>query len=65
MQLAASEVTKPQVPVEVTVSKCLTEFMNKDCKDIVNLLLHHSYKIPRIRIRATDVETGSTSCLQN
>ena len=57
-QLAVPEVTKPQVPVDVKVSKCLAEFMNKDCKDIVNLLLHNSYKIPRIKIMATDVKTG-------
>ena len=61
MQPAAPEGTKPQVPVEVKVSKCLAEFMNKDCKDIVNLLLHNSYKIPRIKIMATDVKTGCTT----
>ena len=33
MQLAVPEGTKPQVPVEVNVTKCLAEFMNKDCKD--------------------------------
>ena len=61
MQLAVPEVTKPQVAVEVTVSKCLAEFMNKDCKDIVNLLLHNSYKIPCIKIMATAIEPGSTT----
>ena len=61
MQLAVPEGTKPQVPVEVKVSKCLAKFMNKDCKDIVNLLLHNSYKIPRIKIMATDVKTGCTT----
>ena len=60
-QLAVPDVTKPQVPVEVKVSKCLAEFMNKDCKDIVNLLLHNSYNIPRIKIMATDVKTGCTT----
>ena len=60
-QLAVPDGTKPQVPVEVTVKKHLDEFMNKDCKDIVNLLLHDSYKIPRIDIRATDVQIGSTT----
>ena len=61
MQLAAPEGTKPQVPVEVTVSKCLAEFRNKDCKDIVNLLLHISYKIPLSKIMATDTKSGSTT----
>ena len=60
-QLAVPEGTKPQILVEVTVSKCLAEFMNKDCKDIVNLLLHNSYKIPPSKIMATDIETGSTT----
>ena len=60
MQLAVPEGTKPQIPVQVTVAKFLTEFMNKDCKDIVNLLLHDSYKIPHIKIMATDIEPGST-----
>ena len=58
-QLAVPEGTKPQVAVEVTVSKCLAEFRNKDCKDIVNLLLHNSYKIPRSV--ATDTKSGSTT----
>ena len=61
MQLAATEVTKPQVPVEVTVSKCLAEFVNKDCKDIVNLLLHNSYKIPPRKIMTAAIEPGSTT----
>ena len=61
MQLAVPEGTKPQVAIEVKVSKCLAEFMNKDCKDIVNLLLHNSYKIPRIKIMATDVKAGCTT----
>ena len=60
-QLAVPEGTKSQVPVEVTVTKCLTEFMNKDCKDIVNVLLHNSYKIPCINVRASAVEPGSTT----
>ena len=60
-QLIVPEGTKPQVPVEVTVSKCLAEFMNKDCKDIVNLLIHNSYKIPRSKIMATAIEPGSTT----
>ena len=60
-QLAVPELTKSQIPVEVTVTKCLTEFMNKDCKDIVNLLLHNSYKIPRIKIMATAIQPGSTT----
>ena len=60
-QLAVPEGTKPQVPVEVTVSKCLAKFMNKDCKVIVNLLLHNSYKIPRSWIMATAIEPGSTT----
>ena len=55
------EGTKPQVPVEVTVSKCLAEFMNKDCKDIVNLLLHMSCKIPHSKIMLTAIEPGSTT----
>jgi len=59
MQLAVPEGTKHQVPVEVTVKKCLDEFMNKDCKDIVNLLLHNSHKIPRIKIMATAIEPGN------
>ena len=57
-QLALLEGTKPRVPVEVTVTNCLTEFMNKDCKDIVNLL---SYNIPHIKIMATAIEPGSTT----
>ena len=61
MQLAVPEGTKPQVPVEVTVKKRLDEFMNKDCKDIVNLLLHNSYKIPRIKIMVADIPPGSTT----
>ena len=61
MQLTVPEVTKPQVSVEVTVKKRLDEFMSKDCKDIVNLLLHNSYQIPRIDIRATDIQIGSTT----
>ena len=60
MQLAVPEGTKPQVPVEVTVKKRLDEFMNKDCKDIVNLLLHNSYKIPRINIMVADIQPGTT-----
>ena len=60
-QLAVPEMTKSQVPVEVTVKKHLDEFMNKDCKDIVNLLLHDSYNIPHINITATDVQIGSTT----
>ena len=61
MQLAVPEGTKPQVAVEVTVKKRLDEFMNKDCKDIVNLLLHNSYKIPRIKIMVADIPPGSTT----
>ena len=61
MQLAVPEGTKPEVPVEVTVKKHLDEFMNQDCKDIVNLLLHNSYKIPRINIMVADIQTGSTT----
>ena len=61
MQLAVPKETSPQVPVEVTVKKCLEEFMDRDCKDIVNLLLHTSYKIPRGNIMATDIVTGSTT----
>ena len=60
-QLAVPEMTESQVPVEVTVSKCLAEFMTKDCKDIVNLLLHDSCKIPRSKIMATATEPGSTT----
>ena len=60
MQLAVPEVTKSQITVEVTVTKCLAEFMNKDCKDIVKLLLHNSYKIPHIKIMPTAIETGCT-----
>ena len=58
-QLAVPEGIKPQVPVEVTVKKCLAECMNKDCKDIVYLLLHNSYKIPPSKIIATAIEPGN------
>ena len=59
-EVAVPEVTKSQIPVELTVTKCLTEFMNKDCKDIVELLLHNSYTIPRMKIMATAIGKGST-----
>ena len=59
-QLAVPEGTKAQVVVEVKMAKCLAEFMNKDCKDIVNLLLHNSYKIPLSKIMATDAKSGCT-----
>ena len=61
MQPVVPEGTKPQVPVEITVRKRLDEFMNNDCKDIVNLLLHHSYQIPRIESTVAAIEPGSTT----
>ena len=58
---AASEVTEAQMPVEVTVSKDLSEFTCKDCKDILDLLLRKAWKIPRSMIMVTEARSGDST----
>ena len=59
--MAALEADEAQIPVKVTVAKDLSEFTRKDCKEMLDLLLNNSYKIPRINAKAAAVKPGSTT----
>ena len=58
---AAPEVTKALIPVEVTVTKDLSEFTRKDCKEILALLLCQAFKIPRNKILVTEARSGEST----
>ena len=58
---AAPEVTEAQIPVEVTVAKDVTEFTGKDCKEMLDLLLRKSWKIPRNKIVVTEARSGDST----
>ena len=58
---AALEVTEAQTRVEVTVAKDLSEFTRKDCKEMLDLLLCQSLRIPRNRIMVTEARSGDNT----
>ena len=58
---AAPEVTEAQLPVEVTVAKDVTEFTGKDCKEMLDLLLRKSWKIPRNKIMVNEARSGDST----
>lgn len=58
---AAPEVTKALIPVEVTVTKDLSEFTCKDCKEMLALLLCQAFKIPRNKILVTEARSGDST----
>ena len=55
------ELTKAQMPVEVTVAKDLSEFTRKNCREMLDLLLRHSLKIPRNKIMVTGAWSGNST----
>lgn len=56
-----AEATKEQISGEVTVSKDLSEFTRRDCKDMLHLLLHISWKIPCNKCIATEARSVSST----
>ena len=57
----ALEVTEAQIPVEVTVAKELSEFTCKDCKEMLDLLLRQSLKIPNNKIVVAQARSGNST----
>ena len=55
------EVTKAQIPVEVTVAKDLSEFSRKDCKEMFDLLLHKAWKIPLTKCTVVEARSGDST----
>lgn len=58
---AEPEVTDSQVPVEVTLSKDLTEFTRRDCKEMLDMLLCKVFKIPRSKITVLEARSGDST----
>ena len=50
-----------QIPVEVTVAKDLSEFTRKDCKEMLDLLLRQSLKIPHNKIMIAGAWSGNST----
>ena len=65
---APEVVAEPEVQVEVTLAKDLTEFTRKDCKEMLFLLLCKAFKIPQSKIKVTEARSGDSTtvvCLIN
>ena len=65
---APEVVAEPEVKVEVTLAKDLSEFTCKDCKDMLVLLLCKAYKIPQNKMTVTEARSGDSTtvvCLIN
>ena len=65
---APEVVAEPEVQVEVTLAKDLSEFTCKDCKEMLFLLLCKAFKIPQSKIKVTEARSGDSTtvvCLIN
>ena len=61
--VAAFEVTKTQIAVEVTVDKDTSEFTGKDYKEMLYLLVCVSWMIPRNKILVVEVQSGNSTII--
>ena len=61
MEVAAPEVTRAQIPVEITVANELEEFFRMECWEMLYLIVHNPWQIPRINVKVIATKSGSTT----